>query len=109
MRCEGVGGGDTAGCCSVATAVEGALVAGFYHVVDLQRWFWCVWEAAWGEHLEVRDWGGEVRKLNIVAAFGYVPYLDFAIVMSGEDGSAVIADIETKCCTSRCRGQGPPV
>ena len=36
LRCEGVVGGDTTGCRGVAAAVEGALVAGFDHVVDLQ-------------------------------------------------------------------------
>ena len=36
LRCEGVVGRDPTGRCSVATAVEGALVAGFDHVVDLQ-------------------------------------------------------------------------
>lgn len=59
--------------------------------------------------MKVRDWVEKVRKLDIIAALGHVPCLDFTVLMSGENGSAVIADIEAKRCGSHCRRQGPTV
>ena len=59
--------------------------------------------------MEVCDWGGKVCKLDVVAAFGDVPGLDLAVLMSGEEGGAVVADVEAKRGGSCCRGQSPSV
>lgn len=93
----------------VTARVEGALITWFDDVVEFQVRGWRVGKSGWREHEEVCDWVGEVGELNVVFPSGYVPRLDLAVLVAGEEAGAVVADLEGEGGGRRGFGKVPAV
>lgn len=58
----------------------------------------CFWfgKTGWRKHEQVRDRESKVGELGVVFALGDVPGVDFAVLMTGQEGGAVVADLQAE-------------